>query len=68
MPILIVVFGVLFVYAVVRVTWLLARLGVSAACRRLIERAPARRHPWAERQAAWSFADAWRKLWSSEDR
>ena len=67
MPILIVVFGGLAVYALVRVSWLGFRQLVAALCRLATPWAPAPLRPWVERQAAWSFAAAWKKLWSSAE-
>jgi hypothetical protein len=67
-PIRIVVFGVLVIYALVRVGGLAARAAIAALCRSVAPRAPAAMRRWLERQGAYSFRAGWAKLWSSEER
>jgi hypothetical protein len=64
MPLFFVV-GLLLAYAIIRIGWLLVRAGIAALCRRCASSAPARLRPWADRQAAWSLGEAWKKLWES---
>lgn len=50
-----------------RVGWLYLRRAVSRACQRRLDRPSGPRvRAWMERQAAWSFDEAWKKMWTSE--
>jgi hypothetical protein len=65
MPIIIIV-GLILLYAVIRVGWLFVRRAFSRWCQRASTNKPPWLRPWMERQAAWSFDDAWKKLWAHD--
>lgn len=66
MPLLVIV-GLLLLYAAVRVGWILFRALIGALCRQVgRDRLPSPLRPWVDRQAAYSLSAAWKALWGDE--
>ncbi len=60
-----VILGLIVTYVLVRVGWLYLRRAISRFCARArCEEIPRALRGWVTRQAAWSFDEAWKKLWT----
>jgi hypothetical protein len=63
MPIIIIV-GVIVLWAAIRVGGLFVRRAFASWCRRACAGKPPWLRGWMERQGAWSFDEAWKRLWA----